>query len=457
MLLTRRDKEIKSQMNRQAATTKGLNKRIRDLGLASVQDPRVASKVEISLPTILTALTVSMVTQARSLRAVERRTDQIANQDAGFGGITKRIADNTFGKLLPRLDLACLVACLHRLIKAEHRRKNLSPSRLPFGAIAIDGKNAGTLHWHDLCRIFELNSQAATATEVKKRLTERYPEAQLCVPENGEPYALLRMHTVTLISSDAAPCIHVRPIAGHTNEIGSMPELLAELKSAYPRTRLFRLVTTDAGNTSIDVAGKTLEMGCDYFAQIKCGHGSIHQEAVRALGARTDDTADATYADMQNGNAITYHAWRVDLGQSGWLDWTHARQLVRVQRVAEHPVTGKTSVGNRYHVTSRTVDGLTARSALTFSRHHWRCENETHWTSDAELLEDRRRLAWSRNPRGILVVAAVRMMALAILAVARRLSRSGYGKETPSWATVAEHFLLVLCASTLQTAAFDHV
>jgi hypothetical protein len=265
------------------------------------------------------------------------------------------------------------------------------------------------------------------------------------------------MHTVTLISSDAAPCIHIRPIAGRTNEIGSMPDLLRELKPAYGRTRLFQLVTTDAGNTSLKVAGATLDLGCDYFAQIKCEHGSIYQEAVRALGSRTDEQANATYADMQNGKAVTYHAWHYDLSESGWLDWTHARQLVRVQRVAVHPVTGKTSVGNRYYVSSRTVEGLTARSALTFSRYHWRCENETHWTSDAELLEDRRRLAWSRNPRGILVVAAVRMMALAILAVARRLTRMDYSKETPSWEQVAEHFLLVLCGSTLRTAAFDRV
>ena len=49
------------------------------------------------------------------------------------------------------------------------------------------------------------------------------------------------------------------------------------------------------------------------------------------------------------------------------------------------------------------------------------------------------------------------MMALAILSVARRLSRNGYTRETPSWATVAEHFLLALCGPTLQMAAFDRV
>jgi len=49
------------------------------------------------------------------------------------------------------------------------------------------------------------------------------------------------------------------------------------------------------------------------------------------------------------------------------------------------------------------------------------------------------------------------MMALNILAVARKLSRLGYGEETPTWRQVAEHFLLVLCAATLNTEAFDAV
>ena len=33
----------------------------------------------------------------------------------------------------------------------------------------------------------------------------------------------------------------------------------------------------------------------------------------------------------------------------------------------------------------------------------------------------------------------------------------GYSHETPSWAQVAEHFLLKLCGSILQTEAFDIV
>lgn len=130
---------------------------------------------------------------------------------------------------------------------------------------------------------------------------------------------------------------------------------------------------------------------------------------------------------------------------------------MRIQRTAECQRTGEVTVGNRYYVTSLSPDALSPSSALSTCRAHWRCENNTHWTSDAELMEDRRRPAWSRHPQGSLVVSALRMMALCILAVARQLSRHGYSAETPSWAQVAEHFLLELCGSILETEAFDTV
>jgi predicted transposase YbfD/YdcC len=444
-------------MNRQAATSKGLKKRIRDLGFGKVDEPRVARKVKHPLPVLLTALIAAMVTMARSLRKVEERTGQMAKKCGEWMGVTKRIADNTFGNVLSRLRLVALVACLHRLVKAEHRRGNLKATYLPVGTVAIDGKNVATLRWHDLCRVLKLKPAETSLEKVKSLFAERYPEAQICVPKEGEPYALMRVHTVTLISSKAAVCVHQRPIAGHTNEVGSMPDLLDELKAVYGRTRLFQLVTTDAGNTSLAAANKTIAYGCNYFAQIKSIHGELHGEAVRVLGQRRKQRAHESYVDSQNGQVVTYHAWGHDLGGEGWLDWTHARQLVRVQRTAEDPKTGNKSVGNRYYVSSMSTDRLSCRTALNISRAHWRSENCTHWTADAELQEDRRRLAWSRHPRGVLAVSLLRMMALVILAVARRLSHMEYSQETPTWAQVAEHFLLHLCGSILETEAFDTV
>lgn len=442
-------------MNRQAATCKGLEKRVKDLRLETVQDPRVARKVKRPLPVLLSALVAAMVTRARSLRVVEQRTAQMACKLGSWLGLQGRIADNTFGKVLPRLRFANLLACLHRLVKAEHRRGNLKPTLLPVGTVAIDGKNVATLHWHDLCRVLELDRNEATAAQVKALLAQRYPEAQLCESEHVEPYALMRVHTVTLISSLAAPCVHQRPIPGHTNENGAMPDLVEELEEVYGRSSLFGLLTTDAGNTSLGAASRIIKAGWNYFAQIKSVHGELHAEAKRVLGKRRKARAHASYADKQNGLTVTYHIWCYDLSEHGWLGWTHGRQLIRVQRTVEDQHGGQVSVGNRYYVSSLSPDKLRARSALDISRAHWRCENCTHWTADVELMEDRRRLAWSRHPNGVLVVSVLRAMALCILAVARRLSRFGHSRETPSWAQVAEHFLLQLCGSILQTEAFD--
>ena len=69
--------------------------------------------VKLPLPTVLTALLCAMVTRARSLRTVKQRTAQMARKLGSWLGVKRRIADNTFGKVLPRLRLWNLVACLH--------------------------------------------------------------------------------------------------------------------------------------------------------------------------------------------------------------------------------------------------------------------------------------------------------------------------------------------------------
>ena len=440
---------------RQAATPRGLERRVRDLNLVQVSDPRIAASVDYPLPTILTALIAGMVSKAGSLRDTEKRTEQIATKHESWLGVQGRIPDNTLGAVLPRLDREELIGRLHDAVKAEHRRENLTPTTLHKGTVAIDGKNTATLHWHDLCRVLELDKATAKPEEVKAWLSEIFPAAQLCIPEEGEPYALVRVHNVTLISSDAAVCVHQHPIPASTNEIGAMPDLLHTLHEAYGHTALFQRVTMDAGNTSLTVASQIVGYGWYYFGQIKANNGDPHAEAQRVLGQLSYAQAETTYGDQQNGKVITYYVWRRDLLNSGWLKWTHARQLIRVQRVAEDPETGELRIGNRYYVSSETPQELSAMSCLKISRAHWRVENETHWTADVELMEDRRRHAWSRHPHGTLVVAILRMMAQNILAIARQLSRLAHTRDKPSWRDVAQHFLLVLCDSILQTEAFD--
>jgi hypothetical protein len=60
-------------MKRQAATSKGIRKRIKNLAFKCVKDPRQGAKVKHPLPTMLTTLIMGIVTMARSLREVEDR------------------------------------------------------------------------------------------------------------------------------------------------------------------------------------------------------------------------------------------------------------------------------------------------------------------------------------------------------------------------------------------------
>jgi predicted transposase YbfD/YdcC len=445
-------------MKRQAATPNGLQRRLRDLQLDKVHDPRRQANLDYPLPTLLCGLIAAMVSGASALRHVEQRTGQMAKKLGGWMGLVKRVADNTFSTLLARLFVTDLLGRLHSLVKAEQRRGNLKPKVLPVGTVAIDGKNVATLRWHDLCRVLELDQIAASVDNVRELLTQRFPQVQLCVPKEGKPYALARVHTVTLISSSAAQCVHQRPIPGCTNEIGAMPELLEELHRAYQHSSLVAMVTTDAGNTSLAVAGKIVGYGWDYFCQIKSELGEIYREASRALKNKRAHQADANVSEHRDGKNVTYRLWCYDLEGEGWLDWTSARQLVRVQRTVVDRATGnEESIGNRYYVASKTPTELGPQSCLTISRRHWRCENETHWSADVALAEDQRRLSMSRHPNGVFVVGVLRMIALNILAIARKLSRIGTSEQTPSWKQVVEHFFLVLCESILETEAFDAV
>ncbi len=48
---------------RQAATPRGLERRVRDLHLERVSDPRVTASVDYPVPTILTAMIAGMVSK----------------------------------------------------------------------------------------------------------------------------------------------------------------------------------------------------------------------------------------------------------------------------------------------------------------------------------------------------------------------------------------------------------
>jgi hypothetical protein len=454
------------RISRDAATSNGLLKRVDDLALDQVSDPRDKRWIQFDLFPLLRLMILGLLSGARSMRAVEDRSETAKSSEA-FDLDDRRVADNTLGRLLQRLSPVELGAALRRGVMAAWRRKGLLATRLPWNVVAIDGKHIGTVPESRVRKVLmnpgEEGLRLSTA-ELKRRCKDRFPGMQLQDGAGGV-VGLMRIHNATLISSDAAVVIHQRPVAGKSNEIGEMPKLLRELFQYYGRTKMLQVLTLDAGNTSRRVCACIVGRGAHYVGRSESNLGHIHFDAERTLGSRGDDAADVRYTTKVNGCSLEYVVWTEPL-PDGVLAWNHVRQRVRIERRCTRLSDQTVTVGTRYVVTSMTEQEATARQILDVLIAHWRIENETHWPADAQWDEDARRTPWTQHPVGLLVTAAMRAAAMNILAVMRAMCRRTDNPDRsakdarwykPTWLDVRQTVFSVCFNPPTETTEFDRV
>lgn len=366
---------------------------------------------------LMFALTLAIVAATRTLRGAERLTAELPPHLRKKTGIKGRISDTKLRDALLSRHFRGARLCLVRQVKKEHRRGRLKPSQLPFGVVAIDGKGLGKVD------------------------VSNHEYVQNVHPSDGDPYGLCRVHRATLVSSAAAVCIDQRPIEGATNEIGALPDFLEQLFGTYNRTNLFEVILADAGNCSVDCATQIHEAGYGYFLRIKSTHGELFKEAERRLAA--GDQPEFEVVRQEKGARVTYRMWRIKKLE-GWLSWSHARQLVRIERTVEKPGE-KSEVGNRYFVTNLACGRLQEPAQwLDMVRLYWRCENENHWTADVFFDEDAKRTPWTTDPDAVYVMSFLRMLGLNILAVLRAMCRCEYSGEKLEWAEIILRVKMVL-------------
>jgi len=406
-----------TQATRQAITLHGLNTRLEDAALASLSDKRGRQGRRLSFKALMLALMYGLATASRSLREVEELTSSLTRRVRRASGIGQRISDTKLRDTLLQLDAEQVRVALHRQIKAEHRRGQLRRDGLPISLLAIDGKGLGKLNdWG-------------------------HPNIQKVEPSQGLPYGLARAHRAVLVSSQAAVCVDTRPIPGDTNEIGAMPGYIEELHETYGRTTLFDTIIADAGNTSEGVARRLAELNYGYILAIKENHGELHLEAQRQL---TNAKVQHEFSSQERGQQITYRLYRHRL-DTGYLNWTHARQVVRVERL----VNGEEqcSEGNRFYVSNLPWNRLSEQQWLKSIRAYWRIENNSNWTADAFWREDAKRTPWTTDPEAVYVMAALRMLAINIVAVMRAGSRQpGMLQGKLPWHIALRHMVTQLTA-----------
>ena len=360
----------------------------------AVRDPRDRRGRRWSAQALLETAVVGLMLLAKSLRAIERLSQDLA--DGGrIKGLLRRVADSTLGDFLCRLSPTDLRHHLHRQILAEHRRKALEPTVLPIRALAIDGKTTATLD-------FEANKNC-----------------QKHSPENQPPHWLHRVVNATLISSSAAVCIDQIPIPAKTNDMGIFPKFWKALLSIYGRANLFDLVSTDSGFCSEKNARLIDEGHKAYWISLKDNQPDLKREAERVLLAQAKREAPEAQTDWEQDSSrgwIRRQLWRTN-EMAGWGKWTHLRQVVLLRvLVREHDGTERV-LENRYYVTNLVRGRLDGAQLIRLARAHWRIENDLHGALDIQWQEDHGR--WVQRGNGLAVSSLLRVIAYNLMSLLR--------------------------------------
>ena len=94
-------------------------------------------------------------------------------------------------------------------------------------------------------------------------------------------------------------------------------------------------------------------------------------------------------------------------------DFPYSRSIVRIHSTRTVKKTGRTSVEDRYYLSSQETDERTHEGWVNLSREHWAgVENRNHYRRDATLGEDSTR---SRNPNAVINLALLRSVNLRLL------------------------------------------
>jgi hypothetical protein len=388
-----------------------VRKRIAEARFEDVPDLRDSRGKRWSLQTVLSTVVVGILSGAKSCAQLEARLHELESHVMGFFGIPKPLPDTTARTILCRVEPEALRPALHRVVYAAARRKALRHEDLPFGIVSLDGKGTAV------------------------------PTSDGCYAQNqtqgdGPLRGVIRTVTATLCSSPARPVIDVTPIPAHTNEMGWFQEAFTNLLSAYKRHDFFRLVTYDAGATSLANATFVRDSGVHYVLGVKGTQPELLREAKRLLKSRkaADCNAETTDAD---GTVRRLYIESID----GWDSWTHAKVLIRVSSAS--PGEEEES---RYFVSSLPVSRLTMGQWLRVIRLHWGVEI-SHQCLDVAFEEDER--PWIEAcPRGTVVVAILRRIAYTILTLFRSVTlRSDENRNAP-WATLIRAIELTLLRAT---------
>jgi hypothetical protein len=389
-----------------------------------VPDPRDPRGVRWSLAEMLRATWLALLVGASSVRQVESMTEDL-DTARRRNGRPDRLPDSTREYVLPDLEWQALRGKLHQQIHDMQRAKVLAPVGLPFGLLVVDGK---TLGCYD-------NDAGGTG--------------QKSTPKDGPPYWQVRVLRAVLVTAPTKPCIEQVLIPADTNDMGAFPAMLEGLQTAYGRSDLFEVISSDAGFTSLDNATLIDAADKGYVLGLKDNQPELIAEARRLMAPMADAQHKMFHApeaetpwERHKGLRIRRQVWRTG-EMAAWGEWKHLRQVVLVRQTTEDPSGGQPLViEDRYFLTNLTVGRLDGAQWLTLVRMHWGIENNCFGALDVQWLEDSR--LWCRQGKAPLVIGLLRVMAYNVLGWLRGRHLRSETNRTMTWRELFDRVRMAL-------------
>lgn len=223
-------------------------------------------------------------------------------------------------------------------------------------------------------------------------------------------------------------------VADDSNEITAVPPLLRllELKGC--------IVTVDAMHCQKTTVAEIRQQQADYVVALKQNQGQLYDtvksffEDVREGRTHFFEIQEHQTVDGEHGRIEERHYWQVNVPEDlpGRQEWADLHSLGMCE--AKREVNGKTSVEQRYYLSSLLVEVKRLSEAI---RGHWSIENSFHWILDVVFREDDCRV---REGEAAENLAIVRRLAMNLLQQEKTLKRGVKTKRLK--AALDENYLL---------------
>lgn len=220
------------------------------------------------------------------------------------------------------------------------------------------------------------------------------------------------LHLVSAWATEEGLVLGQQKVAGHSNEITAIPQLLDVLDVAGA------VVTIDAMGTQKAIAQKLIERGADYVLALKANQGKLYEEVGECFTASSEAGAVGwghhrhETVNGGHGRVEQRRYWSIwDPEYLTYLDedreWAGLRSIVMVE--AQRQKGEESSLERRYYLSSLAGDAKELGEAI---RGHWGIENCLHWVLDVAFREDDSRARRGNAPENL---ALIRRLALNLL------------------------------------------